>query len=77
MQTRLQSAIETAVNVVLGIIIAMTANTIFIPIFLGVQVHFKENAYFAILMTIFSFLRSYSIRRLFNRLFSHNHNTDK
>lgn len=65
-QPRTLSAIEAAVNVGLGYLVAVVAQILIFPLF-GIHVSAAEHFGIAALFTLVSLGRSYAIRRLFNR----------
>jgi uncharacterized membrane protein YgaE (UPF0421/DUF939 family) len=66
MQTRLQSLIESLVNLAIGLGVSMTANAYILPLFFGRDIAAGENILLAIAYTIVSLIRSYLLRRCFN-----------
>lgn len=66
MQTKKQSAGEALVNVFFGYWINVFAVQLIFPMF-GIPVAFKQNLYIGILFTFISLIRSYLLRRLFNK----------
>lgn len=71
MQTKRQSAIETGVNLVVGMGIAYGVNYLILP-YLDHQVS-KASAELTAVFTLLSLLRQYTLRRIFNYL--HHHDT--
>ena len=69
MQTRLGSAIETAVNILVGMIVGLSMNALILPA-LGFNISLSQNLFIATAFTGVSIVRSYCLRRLFNRLSS-------
>lgn len=67
MQTRMQSAIEALLNIMIGLIVSMTANWLILPLVFGRGPSVEENLFLAIAYTVVSFVRSYAVRRSFNR----------
>lgn len=65
MQTRAQSAIEAAMNILVGYTINMLANFALFPLF-GWEITLQQNLIFGVLYTIISFVRSYCLRRFYN-----------
>jgi len=65
-QSRLQSAIESAVNVAVGYGVAVVSQLLIFPLF-GVRVSLADNLLIAGYFTLISLARSYALRRLFNR----------
>lgn len=67
MQSKTQSLIETLVNILIGYITAIAAQVIVFPWF-GIETSFDDNIKIGIIFTAVSIVRSYTIRRLFNRI---------
>ena len=65
MQTRKQSAIESAMNIVVGFSISMFANFVIFPLF-GWNISLQQNLLLVVFYTIISFARSYMLRRFYN-----------
>lgn len=66
-QSRLFSAFEAVANVACGLGIAFLANLIVLPLF-GLPVSFGQAAGISAVFTVISLLRSYVLRRLFNKI---------
>ncbi len=66
MQTRWHSFIESWANVVAGIIISYVANLFIFP-FLGYEISTEQNIKLVAIYTVISLVRSYVLRRLFNK----------
>ncbi len=64
-QSKKHSALESIVNVVLGLVISFLIQIIIYPV-LGIPVTLKQNIIITIVFFIASFFRSYLIRRFFN-----------
>lgn len=69
-QSRCASALECVINVLVGYVIALAAQMVIFPIF-GIYVSHAEHAAIGAMFTIVSLVRSYALRRLFNRFHSH------
>ena len=67
MQSRLFSFIESVSNVVIGFIINVIANLLVLPLF-GFYTNLAEASGMGVIFTIISLTRSYTLRRLFNRI---------
>lgn len=67
MQTRRGSLIEAVTNTVIGYLVAVGAQLVILPSF-GLQVSAEQHVGIAACFTSVSLLRSYVLRRLFNRL---------
>lgn len=66
MQTKIGSLIEASCNTFIGLMIASTLNYFIMPFFYsGVTV--EKSVYISIIYTVFSVLRSYIVRRFFNK----------
>ena len=66
MQSRRQSLIEASANVVVGYALAVLTQIVVFPWF-GLQVPFRDNLAIGAIFVIISLLRSYALRRLFER----------
>lgn len=67
MQSRKHSALEAAVNVAVGYVIAVGAQLVIFPFF-GIYLKPTDNLLIGAFFTIVSLIRSYALRRLFNAL---------
>lgn len=67
MQTRKQSLVEAIANVLIGYFVAVGAQIVFFPL-LGYEVRLRDNFIIGLLFTVVSIVRSYLVRRLFNRI---------
>jgi di/tricarboxylate transporter len=67
MQSRLMSAVEAVANVAIGYVVSVTANIIVLPLF-GLPVSLSQAASIGLVFTGIALVRSYLVRRLFNRL---------
>jgi len=66
MQTKKQSLLESAANIAIGYSIALVSQLVIFPL-VGVQATLGQNIKIGILFTVVSFVRSYLIRRYFNK----------
>ena len=66
-QSRRMSFVEAVTNTVVGYLLAVAVQLIAFPLF-GLEVGLSENLAIAVLFTTVSIARSYSLRRLFERL---------
>lgn len=66
MQTKLWSFIESVANIAVGLGINVTAQYFIFPLF-GIVIPIHENLQIAAIFTGISLLRSYLIRRWFNK----------
>ena len=66
MQSRRQSLIEAITNVVVGYALAVLTQIVVFPWF-GLQVSLGDNLAIGAMFVIISLLRSYALRRLFER----------
>lgn len=66
-QSRLGSVVESVVNVLIGYGVAVGAQIAIFPLF-GVNLPVSDNMLIGLLFTAVSLVRSYALRRLFNRL---------
>lgn len=67
MQTKLQSFLESALNIAIGYVVAILSQLIIFPWF-GIHLPIHENLLMGLFFTIISLVRSYAIRRWFNRI---------
>lgn len=66
-QSRLGSVAEAVVNVVVGFGVNFTANLLLFPLF-GWEMSPSQNLSLGVIYTVISVVRSFALRRLFNRL---------
>ncbi|MCE7915390.1 MAG: hypothetical protein DYH15_12120 [Nitrosomonas sp. PRO4] len=64
-QTRLQSLIESIINIIIGYVVALMSQLLIFPIF-DINVSLTENLLIGAWFTGVSLVRSYAIRRWFN-----------
>jgi uncharacterized membrane protein YagU involved in acid resistance len=67
MQSRKMSAIETITNVTAGYLVALLSQIIIFPI-MGIEASIQENIIIGLWFTIISIIRSYILRRIFNKI---------
>lgn len=67
MQSKLHSLIESIANILIGMGIAFAAQLVVFPA-LGIAVRLDQNVVITVAFTAVSLVRSYALRRLFNRL---------
>lgn len=67
-QTRLGSFIESWINIFVGFGIAFIANLLILPAFGLIGLTAKNNFAITCIFTVISFVRSFILRRLFNRI---------
>ena len=65
-QSRKMSALEAATNVSVGLVVSVIANHLVFPLF-GFHPSLAQNIAITVIYTAISFVRSYALRRLFNR----------
>ena len=66
MQSRQRSVLEAVTNVLVGFLVAVGANLLVLPAF-GYQVTVSDSFAIGWVFTVISMMRSYVLRRLFNR----------
>ncbi len=66
MQTKLQSLVESFSNVLIGYFVALLTQLIVFPLY-GMDVNLFKNIQIGIIFTFVSILRSYILRRVFNK----------
>ncbi len=67
MQTRLQSFIESLLNVAIGYVVALASQILIFPLF-GIYISLSENMLIGAFFTVISIVRGYLVRRLFNKI---------
>ena len=74
MQNRLNSFIESIANVIIGFLMNFIANIYVLPLF-GFNITISQSIQIGLIFTLISIIRSYLIRRWFNKviikLFNH------
>ena len=66
MQTKYQSLIESLTNILIGYLTALLSQVLIFPIF-NIYVSFQDNLLIGLYFTIISLIRSYLVRRYFNK----------
>jgi len=66
MQTKLQSLIESGINVLIGYIVAVLSQLAIYPLF-DVNLSLGDNLIMGLYFTLVSLVRGYFVRRWFNR----------
>lgn len=66
-QSRLGSVVESVANVAIGYFVAIAAQMLIFPLF-GVNLPLHDNMLIGALFTVVSLVRSYLLRRFFQRL---------
>ena len=69
MQSRWMSLVESSANIVVGYGLAVLTQILVFPIF-GLQASVGENLLIGGIFTVISLIRSFALRRLFNRFHS-------
>jgi len=67
MQSKRGSLIEAAANTAIGYLVAVAANVAVLPLF-GLLPSVSQSFGIGMVFTIISLVRSYALRRLFNRM---------
>ena len=65
-QSKLQSFAESVTNIIVGYTIAVLTQLFVFPLF-GIQTTISDNLLIGLCFTIVSLIRSYVLRRLFNK----------
>ena len=65
MQTKLESALESLLNILIGYIVAIASQLLIFPLF-DIHLHLCDNLLIGLYFTTISLARSYIIRRWFN-----------
>ena len=66
MQSKLESLYEASINTFLGFVIAFISQLVFFPI-VGIEVTLSQNFILTVLFTLVSIIRTYAVRRYFNK----------
>ena len=66
MQTKYQSFIESLINILIGYLTALLSQVLIFPLF-DIDVSFQDNLLIGLYFTIISLIRSYLVRRYFNK----------
>ena len=66
MQTKIQSLIESTINILIGYIVAILSQLLVFPLF-DIVVPLSDNLLIGAYFTAISLIRSYAVRRFFNR----------
>ena len=66
MQSKLESLSEAVFNTFIGFVIAFISQLVFFPI-VGIDVTLGQNLILTVLFTLVSIVRTYIIRRYFNK----------
>ena len=66
MQTKYQSLIESLTNILIGYLTALLSQVLIFPLF-DIYVSLQDNILIGLYFTIISLLRSYLVRRYFNK----------
>ena len=66
MQTKTQSLIESAVNILIGYLVALASQLVVFPLF-GINIPLTDNLLIGLWFTAVSIVRGYAVRRYFNR----------
>jgi hypothetical protein len=67
MQSKKMSLIETITNVTAGYLVALLSQILIFPLF-GIKATIQDNLMIGLWFTIISIIRSYVLRRIFNRI---------
>ena len=67
MQSKKHSALEAVANVAIGYLVSVAANVVVLPLF-GYAVSVADGFAIGLVFTAISLVRSYVLRRAFNRL---------
>jgi len=66
MQTKLESLLESGVNIIIGYLIALASQILIFPLY-GIQITLSTNLWIGLWFTLVSLVRSYLLRRYFNQ----------
>lgn len=71
MQSKKHSLIESVSNVLIGYLVALFSQLLIFPFF-GIDVSLSDNVLIGLWFTLISIVRSYTLRRFFNRKLHNN-----
>ena len=66
MQSKLESLTEAIINTFIGFVIAFISQLVFFPI-VGIEANLEQNFILTVLFTLVSIIRTYIVRRYFNK----------
>lgn len=66
MQSKLQSVLESCANIAVGFLVSYMSTFLIFPL-MGFESNYSKNLIITIFFTVVSFIRSYIIRRIFNK----------
>lgn len=66
MQSKVESLIESSINILIGYTVAVLSQLLIFPIF-NIHIPLVDNLLIGVYFTVISLLRSYVIRRYFNK----------
>ena len=72
MQTRLQSFLESIMNILIGSLLSYVAQLVVFPRY-GIHITWQQDVEIVVIFTVLSIARSYLLRRFFNHLHGRNH----
>lgn len=67
MQSKIGSLVESLINILIGFGIALGSQLLIFPMY-GVNIPLHDNVMITLWFTLISIARSYTLRRLFNRI---------
>lgn len=67
MQTKIHSAVESVVNILIGYLVALASQIVIFPMF-SIHIALRENMLIGFWFTVVSLVRSYTLRRIFNKV---------
>lgn len=73
MQSKFQSLIESFINILIGYVTAILSQLLIFPLF-NINLPIQDNLLIGLYFTLISLVRSYTIRRFFNKRVSLSNN---
>ena len=67
MQSRLMSAVETATNIAVGLVVSFIAQLVIFDVY-DISITVSQNVEITLFFTLVSIVRSYALRRFFNNI---------
>ena len=67
MQSRIMSVVEAATNVLIGLVVSLISQLVIFKLY-DINITLSQNVEITLYFTVISIVRSYALRRLFNRI---------
>ena len=67
MQSRIMSVVEATTNVLIGLVVSLISQLVIFRLY-DIHITLSQNVEITLYFTVISIVRSYALRRLFNRI---------